>query len=106
MKGVRSFDDDYLRAHERVKEDPRLTEENRQLILDFSDKCFADGLSKGRLRKLLYVVRYLSAFMGKPFKTASKKDVQNVVAQIEKNDKYSDWTKYDFKVIRICLARD
>lgn len=99
MKNGNSFDDDFAKAVERVKNDSRLNAENKKVLVEFSDKCFADGLSKGRLCKLMYVTRYLGGYLGKPFIAASKMDIQNVVAQIERNDAYSDWTKYDFKVI-------
>ncbi|MEW6584195.1 MAG: site-specific integrase [Nitrospirota bacterium] len=99
MNGMRSFDGNVKRATERVQNDGQLCEENRKLILDFTEKCFADGLSKGRICKILYTVRYLGGYVKKPFPEATKLDIQNVVAQIERQDRYSEWTKYDFKVI-------
>jgi len=94
-----SFDGNYVKSLERVRKDPEVGEENRKLILEFADKCFADGLSKGRLCKLLYTARYLAHFLNKPFPQATKKDIQGVVAEIEKCERYAAWTKYDFKVI-------
>ncbi len=99
MKREESFDGDTKRAVERVREDKQLCEENRKLILDFADKCFADGLSKGRICKILYTIRYIGGYVKKPFPQATKLDVQAVVVQIERNERYSEWTKYDFKVI-------
>jgi len=99
MSNLRSFDEDFTRAMERVKVDDQVCEENKKLILDFADKCFADGLSKGRLCKLMYTIRYLAGYMKKPFSEASKKDIQGVVAQVERCERYTTWTKYDYKVI-------
>ncbi len=82
----------------RVERDENLCDENKKLIAAFADKCFADGLTRTRICKLLYMVRYLGGYLGKPFPEATKLDIQNVVGKIEMNEKYSPWTKYDFKV--------
>lgn len=99
MSGAQSFDGNFEKALERVKKDKRVSDENRKLILEFADKCFADSLSKGRLCKLMYVTRQLAAYLKKPFPQATKKDIQGVVAEIERCERYSAWTKYDFKVV-------
>ncbi|MDO8339561.1 MAG: tyrosine-type recombinase/integrase, partial [Candidatus Burarchaeum sp.] len=99
MSGTRSFKYNVERSIERVNKDEQLCEENRKLITEFAAKCFADGLSKGRICKVLYVIRYIAGYLGKPFSKASKLDIQNVVAKIEMQERYSEWTKYDFKVI-------
>ena len=99
MSCGRSFDDNYVKALERVRKDPEINEKNRKLILEFADKCFADGISKGRLCKLLYTIRYIARYLKIPFPKATKKDIQGVVAEVERCERYAAWTKYDYKVI-------
>ncbi len=99
MRDGKSHDENVDGNLKRVREDPEICEENKKLISDFADKNFADGLSKTRICKVTYTLRYLARYLGKPFPTATKMDIQNVVAKIERNERYSEWTKYDFKII-------
>ncbi|NYZ78260.1 hypothetical protein H0N96_02550, partial [Candidatus Micrarchaeota archaeon] len=86
------------RYQERIKEDERICEENKQSILSFFDYCFATGLSEARV--LIYAQRLfkIAVMLAKPFKQASKDDIQALVGQIERNPKYTAWTKHFYKV--------
>ena len=99
MRNGKSHDEDVEGNLRRVRDDSDICEENKKLIADFADKCFADGLSKTRICKITYTIRYLARYLGKPFPQATKLDIQGVVGKLERNERYSEWTKYDFKVI-------
>jgi integrase len=99
MRQEVSCDVNVERSLARIANDPEICDENKKLILEFSDRCFADGLTKGRMTKILYVMRHITHFLGKPYSGATKLDVQNVVSQIERSERFSDWSKHDFKAV-------
>lgn len=80
-------------------DDPEICEENKKILKDMMDKCFADGLTTTRICKILYTTRQIAHYLNKPFPDATKLDIQGVVGKIERNERYSEWTKHDFKAI-------
>lgn len=86
-------------ATEKLKKSKEVSEENKLAIINFYNQSFADGLSKARLLKYIYVLSKVSVWLGKSFEDASKDDIIKVVQKIESQDNYADWTKYGIKVI-------
>jgi len=74
-----------------------VSSKNLQLIKQFSDSCYAEGIGKLRVMKYIYTLKNLSSMLNKEFDKAKKKDIITLVGAIEKKD-YSDWTKHDYKV--------
>lgn len=85
-------------AFRRLEKDDRVLAENKAEITKFANTWLAKGFTKIRIVKLLYLTRYLAAYLGKPFRTASKEDIMELIGKIEMHG-YSDSTKHDFKVI-------
>lgn len=86
-------------ALERLKQSKDVPDENKIAILDFYNQSFAEGLSTARLQKYIYSLMKISMWLGKKFEDAKREDIIKVVQKIESNEKYSDWTKYGYKVI-------
>jgi len=76
-----------------------LNSSNKDFILKFIDRLFAEGLSKGRIAKYVYCLINIAKLLNKPFSEANKEDIERVVGKIENNEKWSDWTKHEYKVI-------
>jgi integrase len=55
-------------------------------------------LSTARVIKFLQGLIYIGKWLDKDFERATKKDIQNLLGEIERKN-YSEWTKHDFKVI-------
>jgi len=58
----------------------------------------AEGLSRARIWKCLSTLRRLVELLGKPFEEATKDDIVELIAKIERRG-YAEWTKHDYKVI-------
>jgi site-specific recombinase XerD len=71
---------------------------NRNTLLDFVNYSFATGIGNRRVQRYLDVLCVLSRELGKPFKEASKLDVQAYVRKLLESD-YTDWTKYTYQII-------
>jgi len=84
-------------AVKRVKNSD-VDQENKDVILEFRDYAFAEGLSKQRVLKYLNILLKLSRLLEIPFSKASKKNIIELVRYIEEKE-YSPWTKHDYKVI-------
>lgn len=82
----------------RIKSSKQIPEHNRKIILDFHKQCIADGLSSGRMQKLVIILAKLSGWLGKDFDKATRADIIELVNSIEKQD-YKEWTKCDYKVV-------
>jgi len=74
----------------------RITRRNKKLIMDFVEYSFARGLTTVRVVKYIFHLTKLAELLGKDFDKATKKDIQRVIAEIEKKN-YSAWTKKDFR---------
>lgn len=59
----------------------------------------AQGIKEGRLFKYAYSLIQINKFLGKDFDMAYKEDIIGVVGKIENNERYSDWTKREYKII-------
>lgn len=75
-----------------------ISKENKDIILEFQDYAFAEGLTKTRILKYLNMLRKLGEWLAIPFTRAKKENIMELVRYIE-NQNYSEWTKHDYKVV-------
>ena len=71
---------------------------NGLLLLKYYKSRVAEGLSQARVVKCIITLRQLSQMHRKPFESASKDDIIELIAGVERRD-FSEWTKHDHKVI-------
>jgi len=81
----------------------RLSEKDRLLLLEFDRKLTAQGLSFGRKSAYLYHLIELRRLLGKPFKEATREDIEKVLvrltrAKTKKGTTYSDWTIHNYRI--------
>lgn len=81
----------------RLKENDKISEKNKELILDFKRECETEGLSKARVRFYLVRLSKTAELFDKDFDKATRKDLKEFVAEINTSD-YAESTKKDFKV--------
>ncbi len=99
MTDVHDIEHEYDLNNKKLENSEHVSETNKAAISRFSDKCFAQGLSKSRVR------RYLSSFHtvlkmapnGFEFTEADREDLEKVVALIEQSD-YAEATKCSLKI--------
>lgn len=75
-----------------------LSKENSESILQFYRQLVAEGVGIARQIKYISTLRRIASLLNKPFADATKNDIIDFVAKIEKED-YSEWTKRDYKII-------
>ena len=64
----------------KVIENPRISEENKSMILEFHEICRAQGLTRGRLAKTLWIMRTIGELMDQQsFRTATRSDLVSVI---------------------------
>ncbi len=93
---IYKYDEQLEKVFERIDKS-EITDNNKKLIKDFLDYCFAEGLSVPRIIKYANTLLTLAKILDKDFDKATKRDIVRVVGRIERNG-YSAWTKKDFKV--------
>jgi recombinational DNA repair protein RecT len=84
----------------RLNNGNEISKHNKKLLNDFSNQLIAEGISEGRVLKYLYHLREIIRLLKKDLDKASKKDIIAVVSQIERNPKWTAWTKKDFEEVR------
>jgi site-specific recombinase XerD len=87
------------KAIEKLKKDPKISNNNKQLILNFIDYILADGLSQARALKYIYTLKQISKILNKDFDNITKKDVILFFKHINTNNDFQEWTKHDYKVL-------
>lgn len=97
---------------EKIKNDPFISERNKQAIIKFHENCFVEGISAGRIARYMYDLRNLSKWLEKDFEDANRDDIKALIGKIEKktyhtkkSDKevpYQESTKREFK---ICIRK-
>jgi len=85
------------RLLERIQKSPELRDTNREAILWFYHNCSAQGLSVGRIEKLLATLFQMALTLRKPFVNCNKQDIFQLVEEISRKN-WSEWTKHDYKV--------
>lgn len=83
---------------QQLRKQEGIGEENIREIETFSKIRLAKGSSHGRVAKVVYCIRFLALWLGKPFREATKDDLIALVGALEEKD-YAEYTKYDFKIV-------
>ena len=86
------------RYNRRIKEEPDFEEETKKEILRFLDYCSATGLSIQRMNFYLDRLFPIAKRLKKPFKEASRADLEALVAWVERNENWSSETKNIYRV--------
>lgn len=97
MTDVHNYEKKLKSATKLVEEDEELSENDRKVLLDLKEECFANGLSTSRVLRHLYNARKLAKWIETDLEEADKKEIKNVVGKIEKSD-YAESTKRGYKV--------
>jgi site-specific recombinase XerD/ribosomal protein L40E len=88
---------DFSKAMERLNAS-KLSAKTKRQIADFSKIRLAKGSGKLRVVKCMYCLRYLAEWLNKDFSQATKNDLIRLATEID-SKQYSDYTKYDFKIV-------
>jgi len=75
-----------------------ISEKNKELIVDFIDYCFSEGLGEHRIVKYITTLKYISLSLPTDFDKATERDIRRYVSNLERSNK-SQWTKHDYKVV-------
>ncbi len=67
----------------QIKNDNKITERNKELILKFYDDCISLGLSPKRKYKYLCILPTIAEWLSKDFDFLGLEDVKSLVAKIE-----------------------
>ncbi|MFH2106170.1 MAG: tyrosine-type recombinase/integrase [Candidatus Micrarchaeota archaeon] len=86
-------------AINKLNADLRVSEENKEDIVSFSKVKLAKGCTHARVSKIIYSLRCLAVWLKGSFKQATKDDLIALIGDLEANQKYSENTKHDLKVI-------
>ena len=83
----------------KIRNSEGLCEENKSDILKFKEDCISEGLTIPRIEKLVSTIRELGLMLKIPFRSVTKEDIKGLVRGVETREKWSEWTKHDYKAI-------
>ncbi|MBD3312391.1 tyrosine-type recombinase/integrase, partial [archaeon] len=97
MMGIHDWNKKYEYALNRL-ESSGVSVENKELVKGFVNFSLASGLSKARIERYLYVLRYFGLRVSKCFKDMVKADFVKLIGDLEATD-YKLWTKVTYKTV-------
>jgi integrase len=83
---------------EKLENNETMSEGDKETLKKYRDYLISEGITLGRVGKYLTDLKRVSAILGKPFAEANEEHIRRVVTALERNEKYSPWSKRDFKV--------
>lgn len=75
----------------------RLPPEEAKLLEDVGEVLLARGRSRARVAKVFYMLLIARRFLGKPFLSASRKDIEGLCARLNSSRECTDATQADVK---------
>ena len=93
---IHDYETRMMSALNTLKNDDSIPEEDKDIIFRFKENCIANGLSKARALKYIYLLKRLRDWLDMDFERATKEDIKNLVIKIETST-YSDHTKLELK---------
>lgn len=75
---------------------------NKQHILNFVDYVLSSSMSKSRILRYMDCLKKLDKSLKMDFKNTEEIDIRRVIAGLEQNPNYTEWTKHTYKV---CIKR-
>jgi integrase/recombinase XerD len=75
-----------------------ISERNKELILDFIDCCFSEGLGEHRILKYITTLKNIAQPLQINYDKATERDIRRYVSNLERSSQ-SQWTKHDYKVV-------
>lgn len=86
------------RFFENFEKNKSISEEDKETLRKYRDYLVSEGITFGRIGKYLTDLRKARELLGKRFKDADEQDVRRIVSIFDGNERYSPWSKRDFKV--------
>ena len=86
------------RFFENLDKDSSIPEEDKEILRRYRDYLISEGITFGRVGKYLSDLKRASKLLEKPFRKADEGDIRRIVSIYERNEKYSPWSKRDFKL--------
>lgn len=104
MADIHNYKQSFERAIERIKENQVISEENKEIILNFKDYLLSEGIGLAKIGRYLCDLIKLSRMLRKTFSEADKEDLRHVVAELEQTNLAAE-TKKGFKIMLRKLYR-
>lgn len=86
------------RFFEKLDKNRSMPKEDKEILKKYRDYLVSEGITFGRLGKYLTDLRKASELLAKKFRSANEQDIRRIVSIYKKNEKYSPWSKRDFKI--------
>ncbi|MFH0896554.1 MAG: site-specific integrase [Candidatus Bathyarchaeota archaeon] len=82
----------------KVRDDPKVSDRNKELLLGFYRFCLAESLSAARVVRCLYAMVVFAEWTKKDFDNCNREDVTNMVYELEKDTRYVHATRQEMKM--------
>jgi len=76
----------------------KLPKRNREMILNFQKECYCRGLSDNRVLFYIYRMSVIARKVNKSLDKLEINEIKDLIAEIERNNSYSEWTKACYKL--------
>jgi integrase/recombinase XerD len=72
------------------------SDRNKELILNFVDYCFSEGLGEHRILKYITTLKYIAQSLQIDFEEATESDIRQYISKLERSSQ-SQWKNMTIK---------
>ncbi|MFW6048502.1 MAG: tyrosine-type recombinase/integrase [Candidatus Natronoplasma sp.] len=98
MSHLEKTGNELINVTERLKNNDKVLEENKQKILDFDRYLRLNDYSANRRYKYLTRIQWFAEFLDKPFEETERREIEDMVFKVKDKD-VAQATKNDYKVL-------
>lgn len=95
---IHNYKQRFERTLQRIKDSKEITEDNRQLILNFKDYLLSEGIGLAKIERYLSDIIKFSKMLLKPFPEATEHDIRGIIGELNQTN-LSEETKKTFKIM-------
>jgi len=82
----------------RIEKTQEISASNRAALHRYRDYLISEGISLGRVAKYLTDLRKAAVLLANDYAFANEDDIRRIVSALDQDERYSPWSKRDFKV--------
>jgi site-specific recombinase XerD len=82
----------------RIDKTQEIPPNDKVILRRYRDYLISEGISLGRVAKYLSDLRKAAVLLAKNYELANEDDIRRIVSALDQDERYSPWSKRDFKV--------
>jgi len=95
---IHNYKKRYERTLERIKDSNEITDDNKEIVLNFKDYLLSEGIGFAKIERYLGDILKFSKMLSKPFPDVTEQDLRKIIGELNQTN-LSEETKKTFKIM-------